>query len=155
MTDYFEEILEIDIPEFKDRNEKWRYFHGSEYRSKYRKEKSDIIKKVAKSYYERHKEQLREEAKENYIIRKNKNPEKFKDQSFYSHIFRTYGLTKQEYIDIFNYQEEKCKICKKKRRLCVDHCHTTNKIRGLLCIPCNSAMGIFDKHRDIIGEYIK
>lgn len=29
--------------------------------------------------------------------------------------------------------------------LCIDHCHTTNKIRGLLCSNCNTALGLLNE----------
>jgi len=39
-----------------------------------------------------------------------------------------------------------CDICGKtdKRSLSVDHCHDTNKIRGLLCNRCNRGLGHFE-----------
>ena len=55
-----------------------------------------------------------------------------------------HGLTKIEYDQMLEQQCGGCAICKQvpgKRRLCVDHCHTSGKIRGLLCIPCNIALG--------------
>jgi len=47
-------------------------------------------------------------------------------------------------------QNGKCAICDsdygghrngEQKALAVDHCHTTNKVRGLLCEPCNQAIG--------------
>ena len=36
----------------------------------------------------------------------------------------------------------KCNICSKPEdTLCVDHCHKTGKIRGLLCFDCNTGLG--------------
>ncbi len=40
-----------------------------------------------------------------------------------------------------------CAICSKKPKrgfLCVDHCHRTGMIRGLLCAKCNSGLGFYD-----------
>lgn len=34
-----------------------------------------------------------------------------------------------------------CGICQTRDATCVDHCHTTGKIRGWLCRGCNSALG--------------
>lgn len=48
-----------------------------------------------------------------------------------------YGVCKED----FNYNS--CAICDSKERLCIDHCHETGKVRGLLCSFCNTALGYF------------
>ena len=57
--------------------------------------------------------------------------------------FVKYGITKVEFDRRFAEQGGKCAICfKEQRSLCVDHCHSTGAIRGLLCTQCNSALGL-------------
>ncbi len=43
-----------------------------------------------------------------------------------------------------------CAICRRRpaRRLCIDHCHATRKVRGLLCDNCNIALGLLDDDPD-------
>lgn len=57
------------------------------------------------------------------------------------HIEREYGITKDEYLDLYEFQDCKCYICKRAtgatKRLSVDHDHSTGRVRGLLCGPCN------------------
>ena len=36
-----------------------------------------------------------------------------------------------------------CAICKRNTTLHIDHCHTTNVVRGRLCVRCNTALGKF------------
>ncbi len=36
----------------------------------------------------------------------------------------------------------------------VDHCHSTNKVRGLLCYPCNVALGMFKDQPTILERAI-
>lgn len=56
---------------------------------------------------------------------------------------KKYGLTLVEFEEMLKRQEGKCAICGKtpKENLCVDHCHRTGKVRGLLCRACNRSIG--------------
>jgi hypothetical protein len=64
---------------------------------------------------------------------------------------RKHGATLEHYEVMFAEQGGKCAICgssesknKRSKRLYVDHCHATNRVRGLLCLPCNSAIGFME-----------
>lgn len=63
-----------------------------------------------------------------------------------SYMKRKYGITLQEYNLMLEVQEGLCAICRRKdnRRLAVDHCHATKRVRGLLCSSCNVSVGRFD-----------
>ena len=59
---------------------------------------------------------------------------------------RSYGLPKGRYAKILALQKNCCAICKintpaPKKTFCVDHCHKTGKVRGLLCLNCNTMLG--------------
>jgi hypothetical protein len=61
-----------------------------------------------------------------------------------AHLKRKYGITIEEFERISKDQGDRCKTCLRGTDeiwLCVDHCHTSGKIRGLLCNTCNSALG--------------
>jgi hypothetical protein len=70
-----------------------------------------------------------------------------------------YNLTPEEYDTIFQEQEGKCAICQQPAdKLCVDHCHDTNRVRGLLCLSCNFALGQFKDHPERLeraAEYVR
>jgi hypothetical protein len=57
-----------------------------------------------------------------------------------------YGLTPATYEALRTTQGGVCAICQQapKRLLHVDHCHTSGKVRGLLCGPCNRALGLLN-----------
>jgi Recombination endonuclease VII len=54
-----------------------------------------------------------------------------------------YGISRAEYDALLAKQNGACAICRRRsrERLCVDHCHLTGTIRGLLCHACNLALG--------------
>lgn len=96
-------------------------------------------------------------AKANRKINYAKNPteEKAKLNRYYSvnkersrhySLKALYGLSAETYKEMLAQQNSSCKICKThennlKRRLFVDHCHETGKVRGLLCQYCNTMLG--------------
>jgi hypothetical protein len=53
-----------------------------------------------------------------------------------------YGLSLQDYRAMRERQGNVCAICRAPGKpLCVDHCHATDKVRGLLCRDCNLGLG--------------
>ncbi len=62
------------------------------------------------------------------------------------HLKRTYGLTLEAWDQLFERQGRACALCERRdpgseRGWHVDHDHVTDRIRGILCIRCNSALG--------------
>lgn len=56
-----------------------------------------------------------------------------------------YNLDKEGYLKLFDIQNNKCAICGcsfSENKACVNHCHETNKVRGLLCSKCNTLLGM-------------
>jgi hypothetical protein len=70
-----------------------------------------------------------------------------------------YGMTIEEYDVLLKEQNNKCYICEKenksKKRLAIDHCHKTGRIRGLLCLQCNTALGKLEPFMNKILNYIR
>lgn len=54
-----------------------------------------------------------------------------------------YGLSIEEYAALGERQGGRCAICEARiDNLHVDHCHSTGRVRGLLCGPCNRGIGM-------------
>ncbi len=52
-----------------------------------------------------------------------------------------YGITLDEYEQLMH--EGKCAICGNTERLRIDHCHVSERVRGVLCDSCNKGLGFF------------
>lgn len=85
---------------------------------------------------------------------KNKSNPKIKQQRRDYKLQYDYGITLNEYDIMLEKQNGVCAICGCEEtnngrwktgpiRLSVDHNHKTNKVRGLLCNNCNTALGGF------------
>jgi hypothetical protein len=62
------------------------------------------------------------------------------------HLKKKFGITPEDYEDMVAAQDGKCAICATADTspdawFCVDHDHTTGKVRGLLCRTCNTSIG--------------
>jgi|SRR5881394_3807392 len=69
---------------------------------------------------------------------------------------RKYGISLKDHQNLVEKQDNKCAICSRefKRIPYVDHNHTTNKVRGLLCNRCNVFLGWYEKYKTIIENYL-
>ena len=72
---------------------------------------------------------------------------------------KKYGITPEIYDQMYADQEGRCKICSRhstefKRQLAVDHCHTTGKVRGLLCSNCNTAIGKLNDDPELFARAV-
>lgn len=92
--------------------------------------------------------------------RLSENRIKFLEQRKNWHLKTTYGITLEHYKELLAKQNGKCAICKMPeadelyRRLAVDHCHDTLKVRGLLCHRCNRGIGMFKNSVDNLRSAI-
>lgn len=84
--------------------------------------------------------------------RKNKRSYKNADKAAANRRLHTYGITEDEFNQMYASQRGLCRICQqpetvlgsggKVKMLSVDHDHTTGQVRGLLCNNCNRAIGL-------------
>jgi hypothetical protein len=71
-----------------------------------------------------------------------------------------YGLEPSDFYRMVKEQNGVCKICATPlhdgpRGACVDHCHTTGFIRGILCVKCNAGLGQFRDNPSFLKSAIK
>ena len=75
---------------------------------------------------------------------------------------RRYGITQQDYEVMIAEQNNQCAICNatepggrhNRGYFVVDHCHTTGKVRKLLCNNCNTALGLVGDNVDTLHKMI-
>jgi hypothetical protein len=96
-----------------------------------------------REYYRVHKEKIAERMR----AYNEANKDKVQQWARQNDLQRKYGITTAEYDALLARQNGGCAICRRRpkenERLCVDHCHITGLIRGLLCHSCNIALGRF------------
>jgi hypothetical protein len=90
-----------------------------------------------------------------YRARYNDNKSRFRD----NRLQKKFGITLEDYNQMFAEQEGCCLICgihqaEVKERFAVDHCHTTGKVRGLLCSHCNLGLGHFRDNIESLAKAI-
>lgn len=91
--------------------------------------------------------------------RKN-NPEPWKMSTRKTKVKLKYGLTLDEINNLLVLQDYSCAICddpidfgspNKNEKPHIDHDHVSGKVRGLLCLTCNTGLGMFRDSRDLLG----
>jgi hypothetical protein len=76
----------------------------------------------------------------------------YKDRARGYHLKHKYGLKPEDIPD-------KCQVCNgATRKICVDHCHETGKIRGFLCGACNITLRLAEDDADrlrALADYLE
>jgi len=70
-----------------------------------------------------------------------------------------FGITTEAYFAMMESQENRCAICRvdfstRRYAPAIDHCHATQKVRGLLCLNCNSGIGKLQESVQILHQAI-
>jgi len=74
----------------------------------------------------------------------------------YTSLKVVYGISKEGYERMLLVQNGRCEICGDlMTKPYVDHCHSTNKVRGLLCMKCNMGLGHFKDSTVTMNNAIK
>ena len=122
-------------------------------------ENKELRKKYLKEYYKNNHDMPEYKEKKNTYRKKYAMKPEKKIADYKTYLLRTYGITLEQYNQMLEEQEGKCKICGKhhsesKKRMAVDHNHETGAIRGLLCTNCNTGIGLFLDNPTLIENAI-
>jgi len=139
---------------YKDKEKQRAYFR------KYQSQ--DKRKAYKRAWYQKNREKMVEYQR----ARISADPERHKAYFRNRHILKKYGITTEQYEELFQDQGGVCAICGGPpdawragiERLAIDHCHATGDIRGLLCNTCNAGMGILGdtlQHLEAAVAYLK
>ena len=140
-----------------------------------------------KAYYKRNKELFKQRAKERYalkreailsqqreryaefredILKKNKewrdkNPDKLALYHRKKHLGTMYGITIQQFEDMWGVQKGRCAnykcdevLSKENGGHAIDHSHRTGKVRAILCRSCNVSLGLMKDDMNKISGLI-
>lgn len=71
-----------------------------------------------------------------------------------------FGVTREDFQKMKDAQDNLCAICgtsdpRGRGEFHIDHCHITGKLRGLLCSPCNLALGGFKDSPAILNKALE
>ena len=128
-------------------------------------ENKERLKEVRKEYSKIYRLENKDKIKEYDKQYRFKNKDKAKKYQKEYNLKTKYNLTPDQYNKMLSDQNNSCKVCNIKFNINikmitphVDHCHTTGKIRGLLCMNCNTSLGFLKEDTKIMQkliEYVK
>jgi len=135
---------------------------SKKYHAKRYIEQKDKLKVQLKKYKVENKEKLEVAS----LLWKKNNPDKVRQYQRTSNLRKNFGLSLDKYEQMLKNQNNLCAICEKPEtfihhqtkepaKLAVDHCHTTGKVRKLLCKNCNNGLGMFKDNLDVMRQAIK
>jgi len=148
----------------KSRDSHHRRKHGDKHR-KYLEATREKRNKYCREWYEANKET--EKAERIKYYKKNKDLILARSKQWYAQnkrqyrdlsLQRRFGITIKQYEEMLASQNNSCAICKTPQgdiALAVDHCHTTGKVRSLLCSDCNTMLGLCNDNTTVLQSAIR
>lgn len=152
------------------------YNRKKEYMKAWREKNRETLNEKARERHNKNKEKRNKRQREIYQLQKEKDKKKKyyvenkdkilelrhndKIRTKNTHLQSRYGITLEIFNKMLVQQESKCHICSihideaPKKRLCIDHCHNTGKVRKLLCFRCNTALGQVSESTEILKKMI-
>lgn len=124
---------------YKVRSKRWREENPERYREltrKYAEANREKINATSRQWYEDNRQRAAETTRRNKLKR--------------------YGLTIEQFEAMLVEQQGCCLICTEEMDPpAVDHNHSTGEVRGLLCRPCNSALGLLRDDPEVLARAIE
>ena len=139
-----------------DTRRKYKRIYQKEWDKKY-PEKRNLYHR---RWYARHIEKARIYHRDRMRKWVKANPIKARQYKRKTSLKTKFGLSLEGFEKLFNMHKGKCWVCNgpptgRWKRLHVDHCHKTGKVRGLLCHNCNTALGHLRDSTKIIKSLLK
>ena len=134
---------------------------GKNYHAKRYLNRKEIVKAQVQTYRANNKDRLDAAGK----IWRDNNKEKVKKYQKTTNLRKNFGLSIEDYERMSAEQNHACAICrlpetfvhpatKKPASLAVDHCHSSGKVRKLLCSSCNKGLGLFKDNQTFLSAAI-
>ena len=133
---------------------------NTEYMRKWRAQNKEKNAEYQKEYYKEYRKKNAEKLANQNKKWREANKEQDALVMLKARLKRKYNLSIEEYKTLIESQNNSCKICGThatnniKGKLYIDHCHTTGKVRGLLCMKCNSALGLLNDNKKLVQNLL-
>lgn len=143
-----------------------------EYARAYYQANRERLRAAQRRYYKANREANRERSRkwiaanhERWLAKskawRKANPEKFRGYQK-KHALKKrlaeFGMTREQRSALFEDSDGLCAICYEKPAVHLDHDHETMEVRGALCRPCNTALGMFEDNPERLryaADYIE
>jgi hypothetical protein len=125
-------------------------------KAEYARTPAERAKRVAymRIWREKNRERHNELARQSHQRNKHKHVDRNRSLA----LVAKFGITLSDKQAMVDAQNGLCAICagafKTSRDRHVDHCHSSNAIRGILCHVCNTRLGWYERHRASVHLYL-
>ena len=127
---------------------------------------AECISSRSRSYYERNKDRIRANVKAYQkanpdVNARSRAKRRSNGKRRLADVKSKYGVTEEQYAEMLERAGGVCEICGRvpsevsKKGACVDHCHDSSKVRGILCAPCNSGIGSLQDDPAVLRKAIE